>query len=375
MGFGCGGTEMPALAIMPIMTVGADFAAEIIESSAKALSEWTVSLQEERSPSIREQLGAPGLANLRSDTLVRVLHLAGAVAFDEPAILCEHVEWAKACFAARDVPLEILKNNLAALSDVLAERLPDSALAIVRRSMDAALEVIEAAPHATPSDVEGDGPLMSLARRYVLAILEGDRGAAREMLEKAMLDGADIADLFEHVVQRAQSELGRMWQIGEISVAEEHLASASSEWVVAHLVLKAPHKPRKDRVLVATSVGGDTHSFGVRLVADSFEIDGWRTYFLGASTPLVDLVQTVVDREADVLALSANLGCHLRELKRVIDALRSQPETAGVIVMVGGRPLALAPDLWKKVGADGFARSARQAVAEGNRLTDERNAG
>jgi methanogenic corrinoid protein MtbC1 len=360
---------------MPIMSASAEFAAEIIESSAKALAEWTVALQEERSPRLREQLGAGALTDLRADTHVRVLHLANSVAFDEPAILCEHVEWAKACFVARDVPRSILERNMTSLSEVLADRLPDSTLSLVKRPMEAALRTLRAAPRPTESFVEGDGPLMSLARRYVMAILEGDRGPAREMLQQAMDDGTPVADLFEHVVQRAQSEIGRLWQLDEISVAEEHLASASSEWVVAHLVLNAPHGAPKDRTLIATSISGDTHCFGVRLVADSFELDGWRTYFLGASTPLVDLVQAVVDREADLLALSANLGCHLRELKRVIDALRSQPETAGVLVMVGGRPLNLADDLWKKVGADGFARTARQAVAEGNRLVEARDAG
>lgn len=355
---------------MSVMGSGSEFAAEIIETSARAISEWAVALQEERSPGLRGQLGEAGLSDFRADTSVRVLHLANGVAFDEPAVLCEHVEWAKACFASRDVPREILEDNLTSLSEVLAERLPESAQALAAPCMDAALRTARAPVRESASELEGEGTLMSLARRYLLAILEGERGRAREMLERALTDGSEVADLFEHVVQRAQREIGRLWQVGEITVAEEHLASASSEWVMAHLVLKAPHKPRKDRSLVATSVGGDTHSFGVRLVADSFELDGWRTYYLGASTPLVDLVQTVVDHKADLVALSANLGCHLRELKRVIDAMRSQPACAGVLVMVGGRPLNVGTDLWRKVGADGFARTAREAVVEGNRLME-----
>src|SRR3712207_3103527 len=38
-----------------------------------------------------------------------------------------------------------------------------------------------------------------------------------------------------------------------------------------------------DRTVVATSVGGEAHEIGVRIVADLLKRDGWRTFFLGAS--------------------------------------------------------------------------------------------
>lgn len=353
-----------------------DFVAEIIESSAKALSEWTVSLQEERSPGLRDLLGDASMLDFRADTQVRIRHLANAVAFDEPGVLASHVGWSKLCLAARDVPLDILEGNLACLREVLLERLPGSAAPLVERQMESAARALREGPTETPSHVEGEGADASLARRYLLALLEGDRGAAHRSLEEAVAWGRSVPDLFESVIQPVQAELGRMWQIDEISVADEHLASASSEWVVGRLALQAPKAPSRDRAMIASSVGGDTHSFGVRMVADAFEMDGWRTYFLGASTPLVDLVGAVIERRADLLALSANLGCHLREMKRVIDAIRAQPEAEGVVVMVGGGGVDSAGDaLWRKLGADGGARSARQAVAEGNRLLDAREKG
>jgi len=357
------------------MSANPEFVAEIIDSSAKALAEWAVSLQEERSPDLRRMFGAESLIDFRADTQVRVAHLANAVAFDEPDVLASHVAWARSCFASRDVPVEILEQNLACLAEVLDDRLPGSAKPLVERQLDAATRTLREPQATPPSLIEGDGDLMPLARRYLLAILEGERGQAREMLDAAMADGVAVPDLVEHVVRRAQAEIGRMWELGEITVADEHLASASAEWIVSHLMLKAPRAKDRNRVLVASSVGGDTHSFGVRLVADSFEVDGWRTYFLGASTPLVDLVGAVVQRRADLLAISANLGCHLREMKRVIDAVRSQPEASGVVVMVGGKPLSTIDGLWRKLGADGCAPSAGEAVREGNRLVEKRAAG
>lgn len=354
------------------MTEHHEFVAEIIDSSAKALAEWAVALQEERSPDLRDAFGDAGMLDLRADTLVRVRHLANAVAFDEPAILQSHLAWTRACFESRAVGFEPIEQNLACLREVTVERLPSSARPVVERQFDAAARALHAEPAAIPSHVEGDAEHQPLARRYLLAILEGDRAGARVLLDDATARGISVTDIIEHVITPAHAEIGRMWQIGEIGVADEHLASASSEWVVSHLLLNAPKPEPRGRIMVASSVGGDTHSFGVRLVADAFEIDGWRTFFLGASTPLVDLVGAVIERQADLLALSANLGCHLREMKRVIDALRSQPETARVAILVGGGAVNIAPELWRKLGADSGAPTAREAVAEGNRLVAQR---
>lgn len=347
--------------------MNAEVVADIIESSARGLAEWTVGLQEERDPSLHARLGAGGLTALRADTQVRVMHLAAAVAFDEPTLLSSHASWAAASYASRGAPIEILEDNFRCMADVARERLGASESGLALAPIEEAIEALRGDAEVAIG-LEGKGDDVALTRRYVVAILEGERGEARALVEQAMDAGMGLDDVYARVLQPAHIEIGRLWQVGEISVGEEHLASASSEWVASHLALKAPRAEPKGRTVIATTVSGDTHSFGVRLVADSFENDGWRTFYLGASTPAPDVVQTIVDRSADLLALSANLGCHVREAKRTVDAIRATPQTRGVRVIVGGPPFSAAPTLWKKVGADGFADSARGAVAEGNRL-------
>ena len=42
------------------------------------------------------------------------------------------------------------------------------------------------------------------------------------------------------------------------------------------------------------------------------------------------------------------------------------------VILVGGYPFLLSPDLWRRVGADGFASDAQQAVQVANALADAR---
>jgi methanogenic corrinoid protein MtbC1 len=55
------------------------------------------------------------------------------------------------------------------------------------------------------------------------------------------------------------------------------------------------------------------------------------------------------------------------EVEKMIAALRKNPSTSQVKIMVGGYPFNIDRDLWKKIGADASATSARniEQVAEG----------
>lgn len=354
------------------MAMSADFIAEIIDQSASSLAEQTATIQLERFPGLRDQFGPAARERLSADTLARISYLAAAVAFDEPSIFASQVEWTRMAMHARAVPSDHLHANLHTLRSLLLERLPAPAAERAARIVESATAALAGACEPAPSSVEGDGPLQRLTRAYLLALLEADRVGARDLLVDAARAGTTVPDLYERVIFPAHRELGRMWQLGEISVAEEHYASAAAEWTLPQVAALAAQLPSNGRTLAATTADGDHHVLGLRLVTDFFEFAGWRTYFLGASTPAPDLVQAMFDQRVDLLAVSASLGVHLRTVRSLISAIRSVPEVASTPIIVGGAAFTIAPDLWRKVGADGSAPSASEAVRVADALADRR---
>ena len=357
----------------PAMPLPGDFVAEVLDQSATGLSEHAAVVQMERTPELRDRFGQRSRESLSADTRTRLSFLADAVALGEPALFTAQIAWTRAALAARHVPLDHLRDNLSILCELMRDRLPagvaDSAVEIVA----GAIGMLDAPAHIAPSVIEGDTPFHRLARSYLLAMLEGDRAGACSLLAAAIRSGTDVRDIYERVIQPAHVEIGRMWHLGELSVAEEHYATAGAEWVLPQLAQIAPRAAPVHRTLVSTTADGDSHALGLRMVTDCFEFAGWRTYFLGASTPAPDLVQAVYDQKADLLALSASIGCHIRTLRSMIARLRAEPEVRDIPVIVGGEPFNVVPNLWRKVGADGSARSATEAVALGNRLVDHRS--
>ena len=126
--------------------------------------------------------------------------------------------------------------------------------------------------------------------------------------------------------------------------------------------------------LVATCATNDLHELGIRMVSDFFEMEGWDTFYLGANTPVRAIVREVVERKADVLAVSVTITTHLNHLRDVIAAVRAEPRCGDTRILVGGYPFALDPELWKKLGADGSANDALSAVAVAHQLVDVRSA-
>ena len=85
------------------------------------------------------------------------------------------------------------------------------------------------------------------------------------------------------------------------------------------------------------------------------------------------MIRTLRDRRADVLAVSATMPFHVRAVSDLISEVRASEVGGRVKILVGGYPFAVAPDLWRSVGADAMARDAEESVAVANRLLEQRN--
>jgi methanogenic corrinoid protein MtbC1 len=223
-------------------------------------------------------------------------------------------------------------------------------------------------PQDLSTFLDDGAPLSPLARAFSSALLHGDRAMASKVVLDAVATGTSVQDVYLHVFQPSQYELGRLWETNRITVAQEHYCTAATQLVMSQLYGHVFATPKQGLALVATSVAGNLHELGVRMVADFFEMAGWDSYYLGADTPNDAVIAAVGERHARVLAVSATLDNHVDGVRGLINAVRREPECAGVQVIVGGRPFNRDTELWRAVGADGFAPSAEPAIALAHQL-------
>jgi methanogenic corrinoid protein MtbC1 len=189
-------------------------------------------------------------------------------------------------------------------------------------------------------------------------------------IRQAMREGAHVRDIYLHIFQPVQREVGRQWHQGQINVAQEHYCTAATELAIATLHAHIMATPRNGRRLVAATLSGDLHVMPLRIVSDFLESDGWDAYFLGANTPAASVWQAVVAHHAELLVIGASMSHHVA---RVRELLAERPVAcAATRVRVGGAPFNADPNLWQVVGADGWAPDAMRAIEEARRILSRR---
>jgi MerR family transcriptional regulator, light-induced transcriptional regulator len=308
---------------------------------------------------VSEELG-------REQQRFHLQHLTSALAADRPQLFHEYARWAAELLHARGLGAAALPHHLDILSKVIADHLGPDADELAREVVAGALRAVRDGSGGGGSELDPDSEHAPLAASYLDAILAGDRRRAVRLVTEAAAHDIPLDALYLDVFAPALREVGRRWQLGRITIAQEHLATATTQLAIAQLYPRLFTSPRIGRTVVVASVGGELHEVGARIVADLFELRGWDSTFLGASTPVADLVAMVVDTAPDVLAISATLPTHVEQVRASIGAVRATG--ADPIVLVGGRPFLQVPDLWEQVGADGTAPDARSAVEEATRL-------
>lgn len=350
------------------MDATGQYVAGLMTAAIRAYAGGIANRQIELQPDVLRHYGSNGFVDLSGDTQHRLLYLAEALATARPKLFSDQVAWQKVGLLARQVSIDYLDGNLACMRDELLSSLPSPGAKTAAAYVESAREHLDQAPSTLPTLLFDGAPHVDLARRYLLAALETRRADALQLVRDAMDDGVDIADLHENVIVRVQAEIGRMWQMGEIHVGEEHYSSALAEEALLLLREHGARPAVKGHRVICTTVGGDLHDLAIRVVSNEFEMCGWTSILLGASTPTPDLLHSLVDFEADLVAISATTALQIRVAADLVQQLRSEPACADVPLLVGGPPFNAVPDLWEVVGADGFAATAGEAPAIGQQL-------
>ncbi len=350
------------------MSEPTSFTAEILEASASAYAAYAAHLFFDRNPDSVDRDTTNDMSAWKAHLTQRVLELSAAVGAEEPAIFAARVRWLGKAFRARDMAKHDLRSSLDCLRAVLAEELPEIARDTATSYIDSALAELDQ-PTSQLENVElhPEKSTDRLALQYLQAALEGNAQRAIDTVITATNNGLSTNDAYLKVLLPAQQEIGRLWHTGDLRISEEHLVTTTTERVMAILAHRATRSAATGKTVIAATVAGNSHHLAVRVLADFFAIAGWRSICLGADVPPSDLATATVYFDADLLVISAALSTQLKATRQTIEEVRQLPDRTTKI-LVGGCGFAEAPDLWRRLGADGQAQAADSAVALGSRL-------
>ncbi len=175
--------------------------------------------------------------------------------------------------------------------------------------------------HSFPPQTQTNGQESHLLR-FTAYLLAGDRQGCHNLMQELLADGISVLSLYQDIFQQSLYRVGELWEQNRISVAREHIATAIVESLLAQtypLICNAGNTGKK--VIVACTPG-ELHQLGARMVADTLEMYGWDSHFLGANTPPSGLLQHLQEEKPQLLCLSLSTHMGFGSLLNLIRQVR-----------------------------------------------------
>ena len=170
--------------------------------------------------------------------------------------------------------------------------------------------------------------------QFFKALLKGDSSECKSMLLAMLNQNISIPELYEYVFRRSLYQIGELWLKKELTVADEHLASALCENLMAHIQNQLnPTKTIGKKVLISC-VTSNLHQIGPKMVSNIFELLGWESHYLGANMPISDLIEVIDRYLPKVICLSIALVEHIKILELTVKEIRYQHPQ--IPILVGG---------------------------------------
>ena len=319
--------------------------------------------------------GPRGREACREDLSFHLEFLRPVLEFGLIQPMVDYLRWLASVLITRDIPVEHLALSLDWLADFYAGHMekPDAEIVVsALHQTKTRFLLTDETPQAIDVPVLDPWPD---CETFELALLAGDRYGAGALLDHRLEQGHSLIDVESRMIQPALYGIGLKWQNNQVSVAQEHLATAISQSVMTQGLLKSEVPAANGSRILLACVQGNIHSVGLQMVSDAFQLAGWDVQYLGANVPTDALIQQVVEYKPHLLGLSVSFAQQLRVVKDIILRLTQLLGTERPPVIVGGLAINQFNRLAGQLGADGWSANAHSAVASAAQLVKQARIG
>ncbi len=191
-------------------------------------------------------------------------------------------------------------------------------------------------PLLAPAEPDADA-FQVLRSELQKALLRFDRTRADQLVQR--LTGVAHAVAIEHVHFPLLRAVGDAWERGDVSVAQEHFASAFVREQLTAMLMGLGCGPEHGTHVACTTFPDDRHEIGVLGLSVLLAVNGCRVTYLGANTPLRDIGRFAAEHHPAWLCISVIMPTDLRDVLAYARELRATaPATTRIAIGGSGLP-------------------------------------
>ena len=187
-------------------------------------------------------------------------------------------------------------------------------------------------------------------------LVASDEPGAWDVIEIALGSGMEPEAVLLELVAPVLRSLGTRWEQGELSIAQEHRASAVAIRLISRLGARFGRRGHKRGTVILAAPSGEQHSVPVAIAANLLRWRGFAVIELGANTPADALAETAAGEPALVaVAMACTTRASCQAARRSVAALRVY--SPDVPVLLGGAAISDQVHA-RRLGADVFTDGA-----------------
>ncbi len=201
--------------------------------------------------------------------------------------------------------------------------------------------------------------LDAIIKAYNEAVFETDKAAAFDVVNAALAEGMKAEDIvFKVVIPAVEEMMANITKDPDANLAQHFMTAQIAAEVTEKMLVKFEHPPEIIGCVVIGTAHGDLHSLGKRIVMGCLKALMVDVIDLGVNVTAEKFVDAAVAHDAQVIAVSAMM-VHTATgeggARKVRQILKERGLENRFRLVVGGAPYRFDNELYKAVGADGWA--------------------
>ncbi len=319
-------------------------------------------------PGISDLIGHNPLLMMEMNHLHHAQFMLTVFRLQSFELLVRTIPWVYRVYHSRGFVYDYFPIELQSWKKTIIDNLPEGdvqqIIAVYTWMINHHKEMIELSVNCDTLGFSLPDEMDEMQQIFTALLLNGDHKGCLKLVEQSITTPSQLQHFYEHVVKYALYNIGTLWERNEISVAEEHLATAIVVRITSFLYCRFVGTPQTKGTAVVSTAPNEFHEVGARMVADMLELDGWDVTYLGANTPPEELTKFLKQKQPFLLALSVATALNLEKAQSLITVVKNTPELSATRILVGGVAFKSAPQLWKDFGADGYVTNLAEVITQ-----------
>lgn len=168
------------------------------------------------------------------------------------------------------------------------------------------------------------------------SLIAGCEEEVSNILICSYLHSESLTEIFDDLLAPALCRIGELWFQGEVTVAQEHLATRAALQGIYRLRSVLPIEEPNGKVAMCCSIEGDFHELPTHFMQMALEQDGWEVINFGANMPVYSLCDEVCQHNPELICISSSILSNIDRLSRDYKVFSEKLLKLKIPVILGG---------------------------------------